>query len=155
MPTPAEIREAMGDTFRAHLPDVVVEANLVEVANLGAHGGVVVGGPTADYNNAMQRGNMVWNFPIYCLAPAAEYAGTTAILDALVAPYGDRSVPGVVWDYGRASAGGFGVLDSAGLVDVDAHVDVLTAYGVTFDIVGIPHLAAVLNCVVYAPGRPT
>lgn len=158
MPTPTQIREAMGAAMEAHLPGVVIEASLVEVTQLGEHGGVVIGGPTADYTGAMGRGNVTWNFPIYCLAPTAEYTASTEILDALIAPYGERSVPGLVWDYGRAKGSlgqGFGVTDTAGEVDLDAHVDALTAYGVTFDVVGIPHLAAVLNCVVHAPGYPT
>lgn len=158
MPTPTEIREAMGATMEKHLPGVVIERNLAEVTQLGEHGGVVIGGPTADYAGAMGRGNMTWNFPIYCLASAADYQAGTETLDALVAPYGDRSVPGLVWDRGRAKGllgQGFGVVDSNGVVDLDAHIDALTAYGVTFDVVGIPHLAAVLNCVVHAPGQPT
>lgn len=148
MPTPTDIRAALGAAL-ATLPGVVTGSNLAEVVNLGDHGGVVVGGPTADYVGAMGRGNMTWNFPLYCLAPAAEYDATTKILDELVSPYGDRSVPGLLWDKGRAPVGGLGV------VGLDAHVDALISYGVTFDIVGIPHLAAVLNCVVHAPGKPT
>lgn len=158
MPTPTAIRAAMGAAFTAHLPGVVVQANLAEVTQLGNHGGIVVGGPTADYTAAMSRGTVTWNFPIYCLAPAAQYDASTEILDALVAPYGERSVPGLVWDYGRGKGllgQGFGVVDSTGAVDLDAHIDALISYGVTFDVVGIPHLAAVLNCVVHAPGYPT
>lgn len=157
MPTPTVIRAAMGEALGL-LTGVVVHSNLTEVTTLGNHGAVVVGGPTADYEGAMNRGNVTWNFPIYCLAPAAQYDATTEILDELVSPYGDLSVPQLFWDYGRAKGTlgqGLGVRDSNGAVDLDAHIDALTSYGVTFDVVGIPHLAAVLNCVVHAPGKPT
>jgi hypothetical protein len=139
----------------ATIPKLVVDANLAEIQNLGDGGSAVVGGPTANYPVAMGRGNVDWNIPIYVLAPTTNYARATEILDELVNPYGSRSIPQLVWDQGRAAAGGFGVLDSNNKVDADYHIDALTAYGVTFDVAGVPHIAAVLNCVVHSPGKPT
>lgn len=157
MPTPTTIRAAMGTALR-RIPGLVVHSKLTEVTTLGAGGGAVVGGPTASYHEAMARGNMVWNYPIYVLAPAAEYDATTDTLDELVSPYGARSIPELFWNYGRANGAlgqGLGVVDSNGAVDLDAYIDELVSYGATFDVVGIPHLGAILNCVVRGPGRPT
>lgn len=153
----AAVRAALG----AHLdliPGLVVAPNLPAVQTLGDGGSAVIGGPTGDLTAAMGRGNVTWNIPIYLLAPTSNYDRATELLDELVNPYGDRSVPELVWNYGRAAgtlAQGFGIVDSNGAVDVDAHVDALTAYGVEFENAGIQHIGAVLNCVVHTPGRPT
>jgi hypothetical protein len=98
----------------------------------------------------MARGNITWEIPIYLLAPDSNYDRATEILDELVDTKGDRSVFQAIWN-DRS----LGVVDSNGLQDVDAHVDTLTAYGVTFDNAGVPHIAAVLNCVVHTPGHVT
>jgi len=154
MAAPAVVRAALGAAL-ATIPKLTVESNLPEITTLGPGGAVVIGGPTADLTAAQGRGNTTWNYPLYCLASAANYEAATAVLDELVSPFGDRSVLECIWNKGRAAVGGLGVLDSNGAVDVDAHVDALTAYGVEFPNAGIPHLAAVLNCVVHTPGRPT
>lgn len=157
MATITEIRAALG----AHLdriPGLVVSPNLPAIQNLGDGGGAVVGGPTADLTAAMGRGNVTWNIPIYLLAPTADYDVSTLLLDELVNPYGERSVPELLWNYGRATGllgQGLGIVDSTGKVDVDAHISELTAYGVEFENAGIAHIGAVLNCVVHTPGRPT
>jgi hypothetical protein len=151
------IRKAIGAGLE-RLPGVVVNANIAEGMTLGDWGGVVVGGPTADLTNTMGRGNVTWSIPIYALAPLADYDRATAILDALVNPYGDLSIPELFWNYGRAAGEldqGFGVVDSNELCDLDAHISELTAYGVEFPNAGIPHLGAVLTCVAHSPGRPT
>lgn len=151
------LRRALGAGL-TRIPKLVVTRNLAEVTTLGDGGGAVVGGPTADLVGAMARGNVEWNIPIYCLAPTSDYDAATRLLDELVNPYGARSIPQLCWDYGRAKGllgQGFGVVDSNGAVDADYHIDTLTAYGVTFDVVGIPHISAVLNCVVHSPGKPT
>lgn len=157
MPTLTVIRAAIG----AHLeliPGLVVSPNLPAVQTLGDGGGCVVGGPTGSYPEAMGRGNVTWNIPVYVLAPTVDYDVSTALLDELVNPYGDRSIPQLCWNYGRAKGElgqGFGVVDSNGTVDLDAYIDELTAYGVEFENAGIQHIGAVLNCVVNAPGYPT
>lgn len=154
MSTPTEIRAALG-TLLGTIPKLVVSPNLTAILNLGDGGGAVVGGPTADYTGAMGRGLVTWNYPIYVLAPTANYDAATALLDEFVAPYGDRSVPQLLWDHGREQAGGLGILDANGRPNVDAHIDGLTAYGVEFANAGIDHIGAVLNCVVHTPGKPT
>lgn len=154
MATPTAVRAALGEVLR-QIPKLTVEPRLTEITTLGDGGAIVVGGPTADLTNAQGRGNTVWNYPLFCLASAADYSAATAVLDELVSPYGDRSVTECLWNYGRAAVGGLGIVDSNGRPDVDAHVDSLTAYGVEFPNAGIPHLGAVLNCVVLTPGRPT
>lgn len=157
MPTPATIRAAMGAALE-RIPKLVVHANLTEVATAGDFGIAVVGGPTADYEAAQGRGNTDWSYPIYLVVPTTNYDAATEILDELVSPFGERSVIQLFWDYGRAKGSlgqGLGIVDSNGNVDLDAHISELTAYGITFDVVGIPHLAAVLTCVVHAPGYPT
>lgn len=153
MATPTQIRAGIGTTAQAHIAKLVVSKNLTEVQNLGDGGGLVVGGPTADYTGAMGKGLVTWNFPLYCLAPTANYDRSTEILDELVSPSGERSLVQLMWDYGREQAGGLGILDSEGRPDVDAHIDVLTAYGVEFPNAGIPHIGAVLNCVVHTSGN--
>ena len=153
----AEIRAALGEHLKL-IPGLVVSANLPAVQTLGDGGSAVVGGPTADLTAAMGRGNVIWNVPIYVLAPTANYDRATELLDELVNPFGERSILELVWNYGRAAGDlgqGFGLVDTAGLVDVDAHVDALTAYGVEFENAGIQHIGAVLNCVVLTPGRRT
>lgn len=157
MPTITAIRAAIGAGLE-RIPRLVVEPALADSLTLDEGGAVVVGGPTGDLTNTMGRGNVTWNFPIYVLANTADYENATATLDELVGPYGDRSIPQLFWDYGRAKGGlgqGFGVVDSNGQCDLDAHISELTAYGVEFAINGVPHIGAVLNAVVHAPGRPT
>lgn len=157
MATLTEIRAAIG----AHLlliPDLVVSADLPAIQNLGDGGGAVVGGPTGDYVGAQRRGNTTWTIPIYLLAPTADMGVATRLLDELVDSFGERSVPELVWNYGRANGElgqGFGVVDSAGLCDVDAHITELVGYGVEFANAGIDHIGAVLNCVVHTPGYRT
>ena len=148
------VRAALGEHLKL-IPGLVVSPNLPEIQTLGDGGSAVIGGPTADFVNAMGRGNVQWNIPIYVLAPTANYARATALLDELVNPFGPRSVTELLWNYGRSAVGGLGIVDSDGEVDVDAHVDALTAYGVEFENAGIQHIGAVLNCVVLTPGRPT
>lgn len=151
------LRLALGNAL-ATIPRLVVTRNLAEVTTLGDGGGAVVGGPTSDYLGAMGRGDVEWDIPIYCLAPTSDYDAATRLLDELVNPYGARSIHQLCWDYGRAKGElgqGFGVVDGNGAVDADYHIDALTAYGVTFDVVGVPHISAVLNCVVHSPGYPT
>lgn len=154
MATMKAVREGLVAALRT-IPRLTVERTLVEISTPGDGGSCVVGGPTADYVGAQGRGNMTWNWPIYLLVSAADYAAATATLDELVAPYGDRSVIECIWNLGRAKAGGLGVLDSNGEVDVDAHITELVGYGVEFPNAGVPHLGAILNCVVHTPGRPT
>lgn len=157
MATLTVIRAAIGEHLKL-IEGLVVSANLPGIQTLGDGGSAVVGGPTADYPAAMGRGNVTWNIPIYVLAPTANYDAATATLDELVDAYGDRSVIELVWNYGRAKGElgqGFGVVDSNGLPDVDAHIDALVSYGVEFANAGIDHIGAVLNCVVHTPGRPT
>lgn len=157
MPTITEIREAIKTTLE-RVPGLVVEAALADSMTLGDGGAAVVGGPTSDLTNTMGRGNATWTFPIYLLAGTAVYENATATLDELVGPYGDRAIPQLFWDYGRANGElgqGMGLVDSNGDVDADAHISELTAYGVEFAIDGVPHIGAVLSCVVHAPGRPT
>jgi hypothetical protein len=154
MATPTAVRAGLAAALR-HVPKLTVEENLAEITTLGEGGAVVIGGPTADLTAAQGRGNTIWNYPLYCLASSANYGAATAVLDELVNPYGDRSILECIWNRGRAVVGGLGILDSAGQPNVDAHVDSLTAYGVEFPNAGVPHLAAILNCVVLTPGRPT
>lgn len=160
MATLTAVRKGLVDVL-SKIPRLTVERSLVEITTVGDGGSLIVGGPTADYVGAQGRGNMTWNIPVYVLASTADYAAATQTLDELVAPFGDRSVIEYVWNYGRAEVepayapGGLGVLDSNGLVDVDAHIDTLVAYGVEFPNAGVPHLGAILNCVVHTPGRPT
>lgn len=157
MATLTIVRAAIAEHLKL-ISRLVVADKIPGIQTLGDGGSAVVGGPTADYANAMARGNMTWNIPIYVLAPTANYDAATDILDELVSPYGDRSVPELVWNYGRAKGElgqGFGVVDSNGLPDVDAHIDTLTAYGIEFANAGIDHIGAVMNCVVHTPGRPT
>lgn len=157
MPTITVIRAAIGVALE-RIPGLVVEANLADSMTIGEGGAAVVGGPTANLVNTMGRGNVTWNFPIYVLAGTAVYENATETLDELVGPYGDRAIPQLFWDYGRANGElgqGFGVLDSNGECDLDAHISELTAYGVEFPIDGVPHIGAVLNAVVHAPGRQT
>lgn len=153
MSTPTEIRAALGTHLKL-IPKLVVSANLPAIQTLGDGGSTVVGGPTADYTGAMGRGLVTWNYPIYLLAPTANYDAATALLDELTAPYGERSVVELLWNYGREAAGGLGILDNNGRPNVDAHISELTAYGVEFANAGIDHIGAVLNCVVHTPGRP-
>jgi hypothetical protein len=153
MSTPTEIRAALGTHLKL-IPKLVVSANLPAIQTLGDGGSAVVGGPTADYTGAMGRGLVTWNYPIYVLAPTANYDAATALLDELTAPYGDRSVVELLWNYGREAVGGLGILDNNGRPNVDAHISELTAYGVEFANAGIDHIGAVLNCVVHTPGRP-
>ena len=154
MATPTAIRSGLAAALET-IPKLVVVRNLAEVTTLADGGGAVIGGPIADYTGAMGRGLVTWNYPIYMLVPTSNYDAATELLDEFVAASGDRSIPGLLWDKGRETAGGLGILDSNGKPDVDAHINELTAYGITFDVVGIPHLAAVLNCVVHTPGKPT
>jgi hypothetical protein len=154
MATLEAIRAGLGEVL-ASIPGLVVSKNLPSIQNLGDGGGAVVGAPTGDLTNTMARGNVTWNFPIYLLAPAANMDRATEILDELCTPFGPRSVPGAIWEQGRAPAGGLGVLDSNSLVDADAHISEVTANGVEFPNAGIEHIGAVLNCVVHTPGRPT
>lgn len=157
MATLTVLRQALGTALDT-IPHLVVSKNLAEIQTLGDGGGAVVGGPTTDYANAMGRGNVEWHIPIYLLAPTSNYDRATELLDELVNPYGARSVHQLCWDYGRAQGllgQGFGVVDSDGAVDADYHVGALTAYGVEFPNAGVAHIAAVLDCVVHSPGRPT
>lgn len=154
MSTLTEIRAALGPLLDT-IPRLVVSKNLAAVQTLGDGGGCVIGGPTGDYTGAMGRGLMTWVLPIYVLAPTVDYDQATEILDELTAPYGDRSIPELLWNHGREAAGGLGILDANGQPNVDAHIDALTAYGVEFENAGIAHIGAVLSCVVYTPGKPT
>lgn len=154
MATITVIRKAIGAAL-ATIPGLVVNAKLAESMTLGDFGGAVVGGPTTDYANAMGRGNVTWEIPIYLLASTADYDRATDTLDELVNPFGDRSVHQLFWDHGRAAVGGFGVVDSNGLCDLDAHISGLTAYGVEFPNAGIAHIAAVLTATAHSPGQPT
>jgi hypothetical protein len=154
MATLTVLRRALGEGLKG-IPGLVVSPRLAEIQTLGDGGGCVVGGPTTDYVGAMARGNVTWEIPIHLLVPTSNYDRATELLDELVNPYGDRSVHQRVWDLGRAVGGGFGVVDSQGAVDADYHIDALVAYGVEFANAGVPHLGAVLNCVVHSPGYPT
>jgi hypothetical protein len=142
------VRAAIGARLGA-IDKLVVTPNLAETTTLGDGGGAVVGGPTGGMT-AMGRGDFQWEIPLYLLAPASNYDRATEILDELVNPFGDRSVWEAFWNDTS-----LGVLDSNGLVDVNAHIDGLTAYAVEFANAGVPHIGAVLNCVVHTPGKPT
>jgi len=149
----ARIRAALG-THLEKITKLSVSPGLTETMTIGDGGGAVVGGPTnEDYYAAMGRGLTTWNIPIYLLASTKNYDAATALLDELVNPSGERSVPQMLWDYGRAAAGGLGVLDANNLVDLDIRSAQLTAYGVEFPNAGQPHIAAVITCEAHTDAR--
>lgn len=152
----SRIRAALGDHLD-RITKLSVEPGLVETMTIGEGGGAVVGGPTnEDYYAAMGRGLTTWSIPIYLLASTANYGAATDLLDELVNPSGTRSVPQMLWDYGRAGGllgQGLGVVDENGLVDLDIRSAQLTAYGVEFPNAGQPHIAAVITCEAHTDAR--
>lgn len=149
----SRIRESIG-TALDQITGLTVAPNLPGIINLGAGGAVVVGGIVIpDYQTAMGRGSVTLEITLNVLASTSNYDAATACLDELVNPTGDRSIPNYLWTHGRAAAGGLGVLDSNGAVDLDIYAAALTAYGVEFVSAGQPHIGAVIVCAATTDAR--
>lgn len=142
------IRKGLFDVLNT-IPKLQVYPKLTESIELG-DGGAVVVGPMSYVSGAMGRGNFEYEVTLYVIVSLTDYSVATDQLDELVNPFGPRSIYEAIWD-NRS----LGVLDSDGLVDVDASVSGMSNYGGTLaDAAGIDHLAAQLTVTIQSPGRP-
>lgn len=133
-----QIREAIKTTLEANLPELTVYAELAGVVNVPA---AVVELSTADYNQAMGRGNDAWPMTIVVLVARADDTLAQQQLDPYVDGGGTSSIRKAIFDN-----------RTLGLTNVDAHVASMSRYGGQWEVGGYSYVGAALQLIVqYKP----
>jgi hypothetical protein len=131
----SEIRAAIKTTLEDNLPGVSVYAETPPQVNVPA---VMVQLVSADYDQAMGRGNDTWPMNLIVLVAKSDEKLAQLKIDPYVDGGGSSSIRKVIFDN-----------KTLGLTNVNAHVATMTGYGGQWDVGGYTYVGAALQLIVH------